>query len=129
VASAVMLVGALLALQTAPYSAFRPLERVVAWGRMGTGILAVVLVVIGGFSAWTYDERVGTELPPELVEEMERLRAEAKENPALAATNTSKSRRFATSSVEARRRSPTATATRGLGCPGSPSRWRPSAPS
>ena len=90
VASAVMLVGALLALQTAPFSAFRPLERVVAWGRMGVGILAVVLVVIGGFSAWTYDERVGTELPPELVEEMERLRAEAKENPALAATNTSK---------------------------------------
>ena len=90
VASVVMLIGALLALQTAPYSAFRPLERVVAWGRMGTGILAVILVVIGGFSAWTYDERVGTELPPELVEEMERLRAEAKENPALAATNTSK---------------------------------------
>jgi hypothetical protein len=90
VASVVMLVGALLALQTAPYSAFRPLERVIAWGRMGTGILAVVLVVIGGFSAWTYDERVNDELPPELVEEMERLRAEAKENPALAATNTSK---------------------------------------
>ena len=90
VASVVMLVGALLALQTAPYSAFRPLERVVAWGRMGTGILAVALVVIGGFSAWTYDERVNDELPPELVEEMERLRAEAKENPALAATNTSK---------------------------------------
>jgi hypothetical protein len=90
VASIVMLVGALLALQTAPYSAFRPLERVVAWGRMGTGILAVALVVIGGFSAWTYDERVNDELPPELVEEMERLRAEAKENPALAATNTSK---------------------------------------
>jgi len=85
-----MLAGALLALQTAPYSAFRPLERVVAWGRIGTGVLVVVLTVVGGFSAWTYDERVASELPPEIVEEMERLREEAKENPALAATNTSK---------------------------------------
>ena len=90
VASALMLAGALLALQTAPYSAFRPLERVVAWGRIGTGVLVVVLTVVGGFSAWTYDERVASELPPEIVEEMERLREEAKENPALAATNTSK---------------------------------------
>jgi len=90
VASAVMLVGAVIALQTAPYSAFRPLQRLVGWGRMGTGILAVVLVVVGGYSGWTFDERVASELPPEIVEEMERLREEAKENPALAATNTSK---------------------------------------
>ena len=89
-ASAVMLIGSLLALQTAPYSAFRPLDRIVGWGRMATGILAVVLVVVGGYSGWTFDERGGTELPPELLEQMEILRAEAEVNPALAATNTSK---------------------------------------
>lgn len=90
VASAVMLVGAILALQTAPYSAFRPLQRLVGWGKMGTGLLAVALVVVGGYSGWTFDERVASELPQEIVDEMERLREEAKENPALAATNTSK---------------------------------------
>ena len=90
VASAVMLAGALLALQTAPYSAFRPLERVVAWGRMGTGILALILVIVGGYSGWTFDERVAGELPQEIVDEMESLRQQAEENPALAATNTSK---------------------------------------
>ncbi|MED5392825.1 MAG: hypothetical protein VYA26_00075, partial [Actinomycetota bacterium] len=90
VASAVMLVGALLALQTAPYSAFRPLERVVAWGRMGTGILALILVIVGGYSGWSFDERVAGDLPQEIVDEMENLRQQAEENPALAATNTSK---------------------------------------
>ena len=90
VSSAVMLAGALLALRTAPYSAFRPLERVVAWGRMGTGILALILVIVGGYSGWTFDERVASELPQEIVDEMDRLREEAKENPAVAATNTSK---------------------------------------
>lgn len=90
VASAVMLIGGLVALHKAPYSAFRPLERLVAWGRMATGIFAIVLVVVGGYSGWTFDERGGSEYPPELLEEMERLREEAKVNPALAATNTSK---------------------------------------
>tara|TARA_B100000700_G_scaffold171980_1_gene189951 strand:- start:324 stop:3122 length:2799 start_codon:yes stop_codon:yes gene_type:complete len=89
-ASALMLFGAVLALQTAPYSAFRPLQRLVGWGRMATGAIAVVLVVVGGYSGWTFDERVASELPPEIVEEMERLREEAEVNPALAATNTSK---------------------------------------
>ncbi|MBC8195760.1 MAG: ABC transporter permease subunit [Acidimicrobiia bacterium] len=89
-ASAVMLVGSLLALQTAPYSAFRPLDRIVGWGRMATGVLVVVLVVVGGYSGWTFDERPGSELPPEILEQMEILREEAKLNPALAATNTSK---------------------------------------
>ena len=90
VASAVMLAGALMALRTAPYSAFRPLERVVAWGRMGTGIVALILVIVGGYSGWTFDERVASELPQEITDEMDRLREEAKENPAVAATNTSK---------------------------------------
>ncbi len=90
VASAVMLVGAVLALQTAPYTAFRPLQRLIGWGRMGTGALAVVLVVVGGYSGWTFDERVASELPQEIIDEMDRLREEAKANPALAATNTSK---------------------------------------
>jgi len=89
-ASAVMLVGSLLALQTAPYSAFRPLDRIVGWGRMVTGVFVVVLVIVGGYSGWTFDERGGAELPPEILEQMDVLRAEAEVNPALAATNTSK---------------------------------------
>jgi len=47
-------------------------------------------VIVGGYSGWTFDERVASELPQEIVDEMDRLREEAKENPAVAATNTSK---------------------------------------
>ncbi len=90
VASAVMLIGSLVALQTAPYSAFRPLDRIVGWGRMITGVLAVLLVIAGGYSGWTFDERGGTELPPEILEEMDILRAQAEKNPAIAAATTSK---------------------------------------
>ncbi len=90
VASAVMLAGAVLALQTAPYSAFRPLDRIISWGRMGAGILAVALVLIGSISGWTFDERGATELPDEIKAELIRLRDETNENPAMAAANAGK---------------------------------------
>ena len=90
VASAVMLAGAVLALQTAPYSAFRPLDRIISWGRMGAGALAVALVLIGSISGWTFDERRATELPEEVKAELIRLRDETNENPAMAASNSGK---------------------------------------
>ena len=86
-ASVVMLGGALLALQTAPYSAYRPLNRIIGWGRMATGILALVLVLIGSISGWTFDERGASDLPPEISEELDRLRDETNEFPAMAAAN------------------------------------------
>lgn len=86
-ASVVMLGGALLALQTAPYSAYRPLNRLIGWGRMATGIFALVLVLIGSISGWTFDERGASELPPEISEELDRLRDETNEFPAMAAAN------------------------------------------
>ncbi|GIT76674.1 MAG: hypothetical protein Ct9H300mP31_12050 [Acidimicrobiaceae bacterium] len=58
-----MLAGAVLALQTAPYSAFRPLDRIISWGRMGAGALAVALVLIGSISGWTFDERERPSFP------------------------------------------------------------------
>ncbi len=86
-ASVVMLGGALLALQTAPYSAYRPLNRLIGWGRMATGILVLVLVLIGSVSGWTFDERGASDLPPEISEELDRLRDETNEFPAMAAAN------------------------------------------
>jgi len=86
-ASVVMLGGALLALQTAPYSAYRPLNRLIGWGRMATGIFALVLVLIGSISGWTFDERGASELPQEISEELDRLRDETNEFPAMAAAN------------------------------------------
>ena len=90
VASVLILGGALLALQTAPYSAYRPLDRVVGWGRMATGVLVLVLVVIGSYSGWTFDERGASDLPPEISEELDRLRDETNEFPAMAAANAGK---------------------------------------
>ena len=89
-ASVVMLGGALLALQTAPYSAYRPLNRIIGWGRMATGILALVLVLVGSISGWTFDERGASDLPQEIWEELERLRDETNEFPAMAAVNAGK---------------------------------------
>ncbi len=90
VASAVMLAGAVLALQTAPYSAFRPLDRIIGWGHMGVGILAVVLVLVGSISGWTFDERSATDLPDDVKAELIRLRDETNEFPAMAASNAAK---------------------------------------
>ena len=87
VASAVMLAGAVLALQTAPYSAFRPLDRIIGWGHMAVGILAVVLVLVGSISGWTFDERSATDLPDDVKAELIRLRDETNEFPAMAASN------------------------------------------
>ena len=87
VASAVMLAGAVLALQTAPYSAFRPLDRIIGWGHMAVGILAVVLVLVGSISGWTFDERAATDLPDDVKAELIRLRDETNEFPAMAASN------------------------------------------
>ncbi|MCY3559815.1 MAG: ABC transporter permease subunit [bacterium] len=67
----------------APFSPRRPLPRVIAVGRIAGAAAAVYLVVISGFSGWTFDERAQSVVTPELEAEIEELRRQAEADPAL----------------------------------------------
>jgi len=82
--------GSLFAVQTAPLSPHRPLTVSIAWGRVLAGVTALLLVLIGSISGWTFDERGATDLPPEAQAEINILREEVELSPALVAINNSK---------------------------------------
>ena len=82
--------GSLFAVQTAPLSPHRPLTVSIAWGRVLAGVTALLLVLIGSISGWTFDERGATDLPPEAQAEINVLREEVELSPALVAINNSK---------------------------------------
>ena len=79
---AVAAVGAMFWLRVAPFTPRRPLVRTVATGRIvGTAAVAAV-VVIAGFSGWSFDERSESVITPELAAQIEELRRQAEEDPA-----------------------------------------------
>jgi len=84
------LLGSLYAMQTAPLSPHRPLRVTIAWGKILAGVSAVILVLIGSISGWTFDERGAQDLPPEAQAEINILREEVELSPALVAINNSK---------------------------------------
>jgi len=84
------ILGSLFALQTAPLSPHRPLTVSIAWGRVLAGVTALLLVLIGSISGWTFDERGATDLPPEAQVEINILREEVELSPTLVAINNSK---------------------------------------
>jgi len=90
IGGAIGIVGSLFALQTAPLSPHRPLTVSIAWGRILAGVTALLLVLIGSISGWTFDERGATDLPPEAQAEINILREEVELSPALVAINNSK---------------------------------------
>ena len=90
VGGVVGIVGSLFALQTAPLSPHRPLTVSIAWGRILAGVTALLLVLIGSISGWTFDERGARDLPPEAQAEINVLREEVELSPALVAINNSK---------------------------------------
>jgi glycine betaine/proline transport system permease protein len=87
---AVATVGASFWLRVAPFAARRPLVRTVATGRIVGVIAAAAIVVIAGFSGWTFDERAESVISPELAAEIEDLRRQAEEDPASASEATLK---------------------------------------
>jgi len=84
----IALAGSLFALWTAPYAPLRPLRPGIAWGRIATAAVAMIVIGIGSISGWTFDERLSGELTAADVAEVEALRAEAKADPHVAAINT-----------------------------------------
>ncbi|NND13022.1 MAG: ABC transporter permease subunit [Acidimicrobiia bacterium] len=74
-------VGSIMWLRVADHAPLHPLSLDVAWGRViGTGI-AVVVLVIGMFSGWSFDSRQDVVISPELQTEIDALQQEARDNP------------------------------------------------
>ena len=82
IGTAVAAVGAISWLRVAPFTARRPLPRTVATGRIVGTAAAAAVVVIAGFSGWTFDERAESVITPELAAQIEELRRQAEEDPA-----------------------------------------------
>ena len=82
---AVATVGAALWLRAAPYSARTPLRGGVSYGQLATAALVMVLLVISGFSGWSFDQRIESVVDPELEAQIEALRQQAEDNPSIAA--------------------------------------------
>ncbi len=78
-------VGGFLWIRVAPHSPLHPLRADVSTGRLiGAGI-AVLLIVAGAFSAWSFDGRADVVITPELEAEIAELEEKARLNPADAA--------------------------------------------
>ena len=69
--------GSVAWLWKAPMSARRPLTSRIGWGRMVGCVFALLLLVIGGFSGWSFDNRAGTVFTPEIEAALAEIEAEA----------------------------------------------------
>ena len=80
IGTAVAVVGAMLWLRVAPFTPKRPLVRTVAIGRIVAIAAAASIVIIAGFSGWTFDERSESVIDPELAAEIAELERQIEEN-------------------------------------------------
>ena len=76
------LIGALVATASAcvwvwraPMSARRPLPANVGWGRLLGGLFSVLLLVMGGYSGWSFDTRTESVIDDELQAEIDAIRS------------------------------------------------------
>ena len=73
----VAVLGAVAWLWRAPMTARRPLTARVGWGRLLGCVFALLLLVMGGYSGWSFDTRLESVITPELQAELDAIRAEA----------------------------------------------------
>ena len=74
-------VGALLWLRVAPHAPLHPLRADVSWSRLGGVAAAVVVLLVGMVSGWSFDERADVVITADIDAEIQRLRGEAQERP------------------------------------------------
>ena len=79
--SLVAIVGGFLWLRTAPHVPLHPLRADISWSRVGGVAVAVLVLVIGMVSGWSFDERADVVISGDVDAELQRLRAEAEERP------------------------------------------------
>ena len=88
IGAVVATVGSVMALLVAPYSPLRPLSLRIGWGRIFAASVALIVIGVGAFSGWSFDERLSGQLSEDQQAEVVRLQQEVKENPSKAALNT-----------------------------------------
>ena len=71
--------GAAVWLWLAPMTARTPLPARVSWGRMFGAMFAVVLLVMGGYSGWSFDTRIERVVDDELAAQLEAIETKGTE--------------------------------------------------
>ncbi|MDE0700898.1 MAG: ABC transporter permease subunit [Acidimicrobiaceae bacterium] len=75
-------VGSLMWIRYAAHAPLHPLSLKIGWGRIIGGAIAALVIFIGAFSGWSFDERTDLVVTAETEAKIEELRQKAIENPA-----------------------------------------------
>ena len=78
VGGVVAVAGSIAWLWQAPMAARRPLTARVGWGRMIGCVFALLLLIVGGYSGWSFDNRDESVFTSEVTAELDAIVAEAK---------------------------------------------------
>ncbi len=74
--------GALMWIRRAPHTPLHPLSLKIGWGRVIGGTVAAVIILVGMFSAWSFDRRSDQVMSEETLAQIEELKQKAIDNPA-----------------------------------------------
>ena len=74
-------VGALMWIRRAPHTPLHPLSLKIGWGRLIGGTVAAVIILVGMFSAWSFDRRSDQVMSEETLARIEELKQKAIDNP------------------------------------------------
>ncbi len=81
VGGVVSAIGAFLWTRVAPHQPLHPLRADISWGRVIGVVIAMLTLVIGAFSSWTFDTRTDVVITPELQQQIDDLKDQAAANP------------------------------------------------
>ncbi len=80
----IALVGGVMWLWRAPMTARRPLTAHIGWGRMIGCVFALLLLIMGGYAGWSFDNRAESLFTPEVEAALDEIKVEADAKAALA---------------------------------------------
>ncbi|RZV47730.1 MAG: hypothetical protein EX269_04230 [Acidimicrobiales bacterium] len=87
IGTGLLAIGGIMAVMAAEYTPRRPLPVSISWGRIFGTAVGLILVLGGMFASWSVDERTDVLITPEIQAEIDTLRQQAIDEPALAAQN------------------------------------------
>ena len=73
----IALVGGVMWLWRAPMTARRPLTARIGWGRMIGCVFALLLLIMGGYAGWSFDNRAESLFTPEVEAALDEIKVEA----------------------------------------------------
>ena len=73
--------GALMWIRRAPHTPLHPLSLKIGWGRVVGGSIAALIILVGMFSAWSFDRRSDQVMTEDTLAQIQELRQKAIDNP------------------------------------------------